>query len=280
MVTGAKGMLGGDLCAVLAPEHEVMGRDIDDFNVEDGRATKAAILEARPGVIVHLAAFTDVDGSEDQRGQAFRSNALGTMNVAIAARDSGAHLVYLSTDYVFDGAARQPYLEIDEPHPVNFYGLTKLYGEKYVTGLTTRHLIIRTSWLFGPGGRNFVDTMLSRASKGEKLQVVADQKGSPTYTLDLARGIKAAIEMGLEGLLHLTNSGDTTWFELAKHALTAAGLGAEIEPVTSECYPTRARRPRYSVLGSLVATHGGIAALPAWQDAVADYIKRRGAARK
>jgi dTDP-4-dehydrorhamnose reductase len=231
-------------------------------------------------VIVHLAAFTDVDGSEDQRGQAFRSNALGTMNVAIAARDSGAHLVYLSTDYVFDGAARQPYLEIDEPHPVNFYGLTKLYGEKYVTGLTTRHLIIRTSWLFGPGGRNFVDTMLSRASKGEKLQVVADQKGSPTYTLDLARGIKAAIEMGLEGLLHLTNSGDTTWFELAKHALAAAGLGAEIEPVTSECYPTRARRPRFSVLGSLVATHCGIAALPAWQDAVADYIKRRGAARK
>ena len=276
MITGAKGMLGADLATVLGDDHEVIARDMDDFDIADHDATLAAILDARPDVIVHAAAFTDVEACEDRRQEAFRANALGSMNVAAGARQADAYLVYTSTDYVFDGRKHEPYLEIDEPSPVNFYGVTKLYGERYVRELTTKHLIIRTSWLFGPNGRNFIDTIIAKASSGARLQVVNDQRGCPTYTRDLARGIKAAVAGRLEGLLHMTNAGDATWFDLARYALGQAGIEAEIDPVPSELYPTRAKRPAYSVLGSLVMGASGLQALPPWTDGVRDHLRRKG----
>jgi dTDP-4-dehydrorhamnose reductase len=198
------------------------------------------------------------------------------MNVAAGAREVDAYLVYVSTDYVFDGRKCEPYLEIDEPRPLNFYGLTKLYGERYVRELTTRHLIIRTSWLFGPNGKNFIDTIIAAASSGAKLTVVNDQRGCPTYTLDLARGMSGAIEKTLEGIVHITNSGDATWSGLAECALEMAGIPAVVEPVPSELYPTRALRPRYSVLGSLVLGPSGVAALPPWKEGLRDHLRRRG----
>jgi dTDP-4-dehydrorhamnose reductase len=269
-------MLGTDVCSVLEADHEVMPRDLDDFDVGDHDATLKAVVDARPDAIVHLAAFADVEACEDRRQEAFRTNALGSMNVAAGAREVGAYLVYLSTDYVFDGRKNEPYLEIDEPRPLNFYGLTKLYGERYVRELTTRHLIVRTSWLFGPNGRNFVDKIIAAARSGAELTVVTDQRGCPTYTLDLARGLSGVIGRMLEGIVHMTNTGDTTWFGLAECALEMAGIPAVIRQVASEDYPARALRPRYSVLGSLVLGASGVAALPPWRDGLKDHLRRRG----
>jgi dTDP-4-dehydrorhamnose reductase len=280
MITGAKGMLGTDLCAVLGEEHEIIARDIDDFDVRDLDATMKAVLGASLEAIVHVAAFTDVEACEERRDWAFQSNALGAMNVAVAAREAGAYLIYVSTDYVFDGTKREPYLEIDKPAPINFYGLTKLYGEKYVRDLTTKHLVVRTSWLFGPHGRNFIDNLIAKARSGSRLEVVNDQRGCPTYTLDLAKGIRGALARRLEGIVHITNTGDTTWFDLAKYALALAGLGAHVEPVTSGAYPTKARRPAYSVLGSLVRAASGIEALPFWGEGVRHHLERKGIVAK
>jgi dTDP-4-dehydrorhamnose reductase len=198
------------------------------------------------------------------------------MNVARAARVVNAHLIYISTDYVFDGTKTQPYIETDEPHPINYYGLTKLYGEIYVKDLTLRHLIIRTSWLFGPNGKNFVDTIVAKAASGQALRVVDDQCGCPTYTLDLARGIGRVLEHRLEGTVHITNTGQTTWFGLAKYAIEAAGLQAGIEPVSSREFRTKAERPAYSILASPVMEASGIEPLPSWQAAVRDHLRRKG----
>lgn len=276
MVTGAGGMLGTDLCSALEVDHEVVARDIADFDIADHDATVEAIAGARPEAIVHAAAFTDVEACEDKRQEAFRANALGSMNVAAGAREAGAYLVYMSTDYVFDGRKREPYVEIDEPRPLNFYGLTKLYGERYVRELTSRHLIIRTSWLFGPNGRNFIDTIIAKARAGDDLKVVNDQRGCPTYTLDLARAVAAIIVKGLEGVIHVTNSGEATWFDVASRALELAGVGTRIQPVPSQFYPVKAKRPPYSVLGSLVMESAGIPALPAWVEGVRDHLRRKG----
>jgi dTDP-4-dehydrorhamnose reductase len=276
MVTGAGGMLGTDLCTVLEPDNDVVARDVADFDIADHDATVEAIADAHPQAIVHAAAFTDVEACEDKRQEAFRSNALGSMNVAAGAREAGAYLVYMSTDYVFDGRKREPYVEFDEPRPLNFYGLTKLYGERYVRELTTRHLIVRTSWLFGPNGRNFIDTIVAKASAGDTLKVVNDQRACPTYTMDLARALAAAIAKGLEGVIHITNSGEATWFDLAAEALRLAGIGTQIEPVATELYPVKAKRPAYSVLGSLVMESCGIAALPSWAEGVKDHLRRKG----
>jgi dTDP-4-dehydrorhamnose reductase len=275
LVTGAKGMLGTDVCDVLAKNHEVIPRDIDDFDITNLEATVRAFRSIGAEVTIHLAAFTDVEACEDRRTHAFRCNGLATMYVAKAARQIGSRLIYLSTDYVFDGTKREPYLETDPPAPINFYGLTKLYGEAYVRQLMPEHLIIRTSWLFGPNGRNFIDTILAKARQGEPLRVVDDQRGCPTYTLDLARGLANALEAGLEGTLHMTNSGDTTWFGLAEHALALAGIAVDIRPVTTDAYPSKARRPANSVLASLVGDAAGLEPLPGWQDALKHHLDRK-----
>lgn len=275
-MTGAKGMLGCDVCDVLRNDHDVVACDIEDFDITDAGSTMASIRRASPRAIIHLAAFTDVDACEDEREKAFRVNALGTKNVADSARSTDAYLIYISTDYVFDGTKAEPYVETDKPCPINYYGLTKLYGELYVGDIARHHLIIRTSWLFGPNGKNFIDTILGRASEHKTVQVVDDQKGSPTYTLDLARGIRQAVERGLEGVIHLTNLGETTWFGLARYAASLAGIETDIQPVPSSRYATKAARPSYSVLESAVALAGGITPLPPWQEAVKHHLGRRG----
>jgi dTDP-4-dehydrorhamnose reductase len=269
-------MLGTDVCEVLGSEHEVHGYDIGDFDIGDAPAAARVVEDLSPSVIVHTAAFTDVDACETERERAYRANVLGTRNLAEISRESDCLLVYVSTDYVFDGSKGRPYTESDQPNPINYYGLTKLEGENHVRKLSPRHLILRTSWLFGPNGKNFVDTILKKASGGGKLRVVNDQRGCPTYTWDLATGIRASIERGLEGLLHLTNAGDATWFELARHAVDLAGMDIEIEAVGSDAYPTKARRPRYSVLASDGLRQAGLEPLPEWKQGVRDHLKRKG----
>lgn len=276
MVSGAKGMLGSDLCEILSSEFDVLGVDIDDFDIADEEATLKSVTQISPEIIIHLAAYTDVEGSEINPGKAFLVNAVGTFNMARAARKVDAYLVYLSTDYVFDGSKSEPYIETDAVNPINTYGLSKAYGEMYVSRLVERNLIVRTSWLFGPNGVNFVDKIIDQAESGRKLKVVNDQYGCPTYTMHLALALKEAIRRRVEGILHMAGCGQTTWFELAQAILDLAGIDAEIQPVASHMYPARARRPRNSALSSMVLAHFGLRELPKWQDGLKEHLRRRG----
>jgi dTDP-4-dehydrorhamnose reductase len=280
LVTGARGMLGTDVCEVLERGHDVKGVDIEDFDVVEAEAVERAVAAAGPDIVVHLAAYTRVDDAEDEKDKAFNCNAVGAMNMARASREAGAGMVYVSTDYVFDGTKKAPYMETDIPAPINFYGLTKLFGERYVSSLNPRHLIVRTSWLFGPAGRNFVDSILRKARAGETLRVVNDQRGCPTYTYHLACGLASAVEKGLEGVLHMTNTGETTWYDFARAALEMAGVEAAIEPVASASYPTRARRPANSVLASLVVEPSGLEPLPGWREGLRHHLDRKEAASR
>jgi dTDP-4-dehydrorhamnose reductase len=276
LVTGAKGMLGIDLCSILEEAHEVEGYDIDDFDITDAGQTSAAVLEVSPSVIVHAAAFTGVDACEEARDRAFRVNVGGSENVARAAAEAGCLLVYLSTDYVFEGSKATPYTETDAPGPINYYGLTKLQGEDIVRDLTSRHLIVRTSWLFGPNGKNFVDTITTKALETGSLKVVDDQRGCPTYTYDLAKGLRAVIEKGMEGTVHLTNRGSATWFELARYTIETAEIDADIEPIETAAWPTKAKRPAYTVMASDVLGEAGVEPLPPWEHGVVEHLARRG----
>jgi len=260
-------MLGTDLCEVLASGHQVTGVDLEDFNVAEAGPTARAVAAIKPEAIFHLAAFTDVETCETQHPKAFEYNAVSAMNIAGAARATGAYLIYLSTDYVFNGKKGEPYTEEDETDPINYYGLTKLHGEHYVSKLAPRHLVVRTSWLFGPNGRNFVDTIVKKASElkggaGGPLKVVNDQRGCPTYTGHLT--------------VHLTSSGNATWFELAAEAVRLAGIDCEVEPVPSEAYPTVATRPANSVIISSVLKDTDFRPLPPWQEGLKDHLKRKG----
>jgi dTDP-4-dehydrorhamnose reductase len=269
-------MLGTDVCSVFAQDHEVHGFDVEDFDIADEAETGRVVEKVSPSVILHTAAFTDVEACEDQREKAFRINVTGSMSIARASRRARCPLVYISTDYVFDGAKGRPYKETDRPGPLNYYGFTKLEGENRVREHAQEHLVVRTSWLFGPHGKNFVDTIIKKAGAGENLRVVDDQRGCPTYTHHLAGGLKSLVEVGLRGTVHMTNSGDASWFELAAYAVAVAGLEAKIEPVGSADYRAKARRPRYSVLASDVLAGAGVGPLPDWKQAVRDHLARRG----
>ncbi len=280
LVTGAKGMLGTDLCEALKSDHQVTGVDLDDFNIAEAAPTASAIRDLAPEVIFHLAAFTDVEACETQHPKAFEYNAASAMNVAGAIKGTATYLVYPSTDYVFNGRKTEPYTEDDQTDPINYYGLTKLHGEHYVRKLAPRHLIVRTSWLFGPNGRNFVDTILGKAIEAARsdmgpLRVVNDQRGCPTYAAHLAGGLVQLLGLGLEGTVHLTNSGEATWFDLAREALKLAGIDVPVEAVTSDGYPTVAARPAYSVLASNVLAKTSFRPLPHWQEGLKDHLRRK-----
>jgi dTDP-4-dehydrorhamnose reductase len=272
-------MLGTEVCGLLQSDHEVVPYDIDDFDITDLGSALDAVNSAAPDAVLHLAAFTQVDASEERREEAFKVNAVGTMNVVRAARLVNASFVYISTDYVFDGTKTEPYVESDEPRPINYYGYTKLQGEIYARDVTADHLIVRTSWLFGPSGGNFIDSILAKAAAGEDLRVVNDQIGCPTYAVDLAKGIKRLLEHRLKGIVHMTNTGETTWFDLARYAVEATGLKVKVKPVSSSEFRTKARRPHYSVLASTVMESCGIEPLPSWQEAVDAYLRRKHAAK-
>jgi dTDP-4-dehydrorhamnose reductase len=274
-------MLGTDLCEVLAPKHQVTGVDLEDFNIAEAGPTARAVADIKPEAIFHLAAFTDVEACETQHPKAFQYNAVSAMNIGGAARAAGAYLIYLSTEYVFNGRKEGPYTEDDETDPVNYYGLTKLHGEHYVRKLAPRHLVVRTSWLFGPNGRNFVDTILKKAveirdGSGGSLRVVNDQRGCPTYSGHLAEGLARLLEFDLNGSVHLANSGIATWYELAVEALRLAGIDCEVEAIPSEAYPMVAARPANSVMRSRVLEGSGFEPLPPWQEGLKEHLKRRG----
>ncbi|MGH2941752.1 MAG: dTDP-4-dehydrorhamnose reductase [Solirubrobacteraceae bacterium] len=277
LVTGAGGMLGRAVVdAATRLSHDVQAVTRAELDVTDAEATRLAIVASRPRAVVNCAAYTDVDGAESDWQAAEAVNATGAGNVAAAAAEIGALVVHVSTDYVFDGSKREPWLESDPVAPLGVYGETKLAGEQAVAEANPIHAIVRTAWLFGAGGRNFVDTMLALGAQRDEVSVVTDQVGSPTWTGHLAGALVELAERPQEtGIHHIAGSGTCSWNELALEIFERAGIDCRVLPATSEQFVRPATRPAYSVLGS---ERPQPLVLPRWQDGLAEYLATRVAA--
>jgi len=272
-VTGAGGLLAHALLPALERAgHKVTALTRQDADVTRLEALRPALERAKPDWVLHLAAFTRVDECESRADHAFLVNAAGARNAALASLACGAGLLAISSDYVFDGTAATPYREYDAPGPRSVYGASKWAGEQAVREVQPRHLIVRSAWLYGPGGANFVDTILARARAGEPLRIVDDQRGSPTYTHDLAEGLVRLLASGQLGTFHCTNAGACSWYDLAAHAVGRAGITISLERTDTASFPRPAQRPRYSVLDSQWFERATGAPLPPWQDAVERYL--------
>jgi dTDP-4-dehydrorhamnose reductase len=276
LVIGARGMLGRDLMGILNAsllDDEVIGWDIEEIDIrkEDESVTKIETL--RPEIVIHVAAYTDVDGCESDKEKAFAVNAEGTRHVALAASTCRAKMVYLSTDYVFDGEKREPYLESDPPRPLNVYGHSKLKGEQYVQEGVKDFLIIRTQWLYGPFGKNFVDSILRQAGEKKTLSIVNDQTGSPTYTVDVAKAISGLIQFNARGIFHVVNSDLCTWYTFGQAILNLSGVSqVRVIPISSKELDRPAARPFYSVLSCRkLKKETGLTMRP-WSEALKDYL--------
>lgn len=282
LITGANGQLGTDLCRMLNG-HQLIPLTIDDGDICDFSFIKRAIVSNRPDVIINTAAYVRVDDCEDNRDLAYRVNALGARNVAVAAEDINALLLHISTDYVFGGEKEsrcRPYTEFDYPFPCNTYGESKLAGDIYVKHLCRRHIIVRSSALFGIAGAmgkggNFVETMLRLGSEKDEIRVVNDQVFSPTFTYDLAIRIAQLIETEYYGVINVTNSGTCSWYDFAVEIMKEAGLNTHVIPVSSAEYPTRARRPAYSVLDNYQAKLLNLKEMRPWKEALHAYFKQK-----
>lgn len=274
LVTGVKGQLGYDVMAELAKRNiEAIGVDIDEMDITDKISVEKVIGEAAPDVVVHCAAYTAVDAAEDNEALCRRVNADGTRNIAEVCKKLDCKMVYISTDYVFDGQGIRPWEPDDERHPLNVYGQTKYEGELAVQENLSKYFIVRIAWVFGKNGKNFVKTMLKLAETHDKLTVVNDQFGSPTYTYDLARLLVDMIQTDKYGIYHATNEGICTWYEFACEIFRQAGVKIEVTPVPASEYPAKAKRPENSRLDKSKLTENGFERLPSWQDALRRYIK-------
>ena len=274
LIAGSHGMLGSDLVKTMQPGNDVRGIDLPDVDITHLEQCAAVAEEFQPEVIINAAAFTRVDDCETNPDKAFLVNSDGAGNLARSAAAVGSYLVHYSTDYVFDGLKKDAYLEEDLPNPQSIYGKSKLAGEDLVGRYCPSHLILRTSWLFGRKGTNFIRTIVTAAEQGNPLQVVNDQKGSPTFSKDLARHTRILIEANCRGTYHLTNSGFCTWFELAKRAVEWTGIrGVSITPVSTSDFPRPAPRPANSVLSNARLEREGFPSMRPWQDAAREYVE-------
>lgn len=268
LVTGAKGMLGQDLCPVLEDNgYEVFETDVDILDITDPECTEKVFSEQKPDIVIHCAGYTNVDKAEEDYETAKIVNVVGTENIAKACKKHNAIMVYISTDYVFDGNGNTPYQPNNTTNPINKYGLTKRDGETAVTNNLEKYYICRTSWLYGHHGKNFVETMLSLASKPE-LKVVDDQVGCPTWTVDLSNAIVEVLQTKPYGIYHTCGGGSTSWYGFAKEIFKLAGLDVNLKPCTTDEFPRPAKRPAYSVMDN-----GGICR--DWSKALKDYIELR-----
>ena len=276
LVIGAKGMLGRDLVETLHtsfPEDEITGWDVGEIDIQEERSTITRIRDLNPGWIINVAAFTDVDGCELNEKEAFAINAEGVRHVALGAVTCGAKVVTLSTDYIFDGKKGSPYLEEDSPHPLNVYGRSKWKGEQYVQELVKDALIIRTQWLYGKYGKNFVASIMRQAREKAVLSVVNDQVGSPTYTVDLSRVISLLIDLEARGIFHVANSDSCTWYHYARTILELSGIeDVKVVPISSKELAYPAVRPTYSVLDTQKLQREVGLILRPWAEALKDYL--------
>ena len=275
LVLGCRGMLGTALMERLSRSHELCGRDVDDFDIVSPVDCRDVIEETEPDVVVNAAAYTDVDGCETHQDECFAVNAAGVRNVATVCRDRGIKMVHFSTDYVFDGTSETPYAETDVCNPINTYGTSKYEGERYLRETCHDYILIRTAWLYGKKGKNFVTAVLEKAKSEQTLDVVNDQYGSPTYTVDLAGAVGVLVEGDHRGIFHLTNRGRCSWYEFACKIMEYAHMDdVEINPIESDRLTRVALRPRYSVLRCRKFAEATQKTMRFWQIALTDYMNR------
>jgi len=274
LITGGEGQLGKELKLLLEDNYDLYAWDIDKLDITKGAETINKIKGLNPDIIIHSAAYTDVDGCEDNIDLAYQVNAYGTRNVAVASQECDAKLLYISTDFVFDGAKNKPYIEFEQPNPLNIYGKSKLIGEEFVKSLVSKHFIVRTAWLYGKHGNNFLQTMLRLTEEKNMLTVVNDQIGSPTYTKDLAEVIKELIQSNLYGTYHASNNGECSWYKFAKKIFEYANIDIEVKPVTSQEFIRPASRPKYSVLKNYSLEQGLGYKMRDWQIALEEFLKK------
>lgn len=275
LVTGVNGQLGHDVCLELTRRGiNNLGVDIIDFDLTNEKQTREYINKTRPHSVIHCAAYTAVDKAESERDKCYAVNVDGTRNIAKVCKDIDAKMAYISTDYVFDGSGDYPW-EVDSPkRPINYYGLTKSQGEDEAAHLLDKLFIVRTSWVFGANGNNFVKTMLRLGAERDSVNVVNDQIGSPTYTVDLAKLLCDMIQVKKYGVYHATNEGYCSWYDFASEIMKTAGLSCVVRGISTTEYPTAAKRPANSRLSKKALSEAGFDILPEWKNALNYYISR------
>lgn len=273
LVTGTKGQLGYDVVNELEKRgHTAVAVDIEEMDITDAVSVERVITEAEVEAVIHCAAYTAVDVAEDNVEICRRVNAEGTENIAKVCKKRDLKMIYISTDYVFDGEGERPWEPDDERHPLNVYGQTKYEGELAVEKYLEKYFIVRIAWVFGVNGKNFIKTMLKLSETHEELNVVDDQVGSPTYTYDLAVLLVDMVESDKYGRYHATNEGLCTWYEFAKEIFRQAGVEVKVNPVTSDMFPAKAKRPKNSRMSKDKLDANGFHRLPTWQDALERYL--------
>lgn len=272
LVTGANGQLGQDLMRLLKDEFELYGFDRNEMDITDLEQCKQVMERVRPDAVIHTAAHTAVDLAESEPDAAYSVNAVGSRNVAVAAGLVGAKICYISTDYVFDGRADQPYNEYDSTNPTGIYGKSKRAGEIAVQTLNNRSFIVRTSWVYGLYGNNFVKTMLKLGREKDRLKVVHDQVGSPTYTVDLCAFLADLVRTEKYGIYHASNTGSCSWYEFAQAIFEESGIRIHLEPCTTEEFPRPAPRPAYSVMDHMSIRTNGFKDLRPWREGLRAFL--------
>ncbi len=273
LVTGVKGQLGFDVMNELKKRGlEAVGADIEEMDITDEESVNRFIMDAKPDAVIHCAAYTAVDAAEENEDICRRVNADGTRNIAKVCKELDCKMIYISTDYVFDGQGSRPWEPDEERHPLNVYGQTKYEGELAVQELLEKYFIVRIAWVFGVNGKNFVKTMLNLAQTHDTLTVVNDQYGSPTYTYDLARLLVDMVQTDKYGIYHATNEGICTWYEFACEIFKQANVSVKVLPVSAAEYRAKAKRPENSRMSKEKLTENGFERLPSWQDALGRYL--------
>jgi len=286
LITGSNGQLGSELRKIIKAGSSELGSipdnirnarllcvDIDDVNIEDMEAVKAMVDSFAPDVIINCAAFTNVNQCETDRETAFKANAIGPRNLAVAAEQLGAKLIHMSTDYVFEGNGKKPYCEWNVCNPQSVYGYTKWLGEQYVRDFSTKYIIVRTAWLYGYDGNNFVKTIIKTAREKGALKVVDDQRGNPTNAVDLAHHLLKLADTNEYGVYHCTGDGECSWYEFACEIIRLAKIDCAITPCTTEEYPTPAKRPSYSSLENMMLKCTVGDEMRNWKDALAYFTE-------
>jgi dTDP-4-dehydrorhamnose reductase len=269
------GQLGRDLVARFSPEFSVTGVDMDVVDIVDPDAVSNAVKKSGKRLVINAAAYTDVEGAEDDREGAFRVNETGARNVALAGAEHDVPVVHFSTDFVFDGSASKPYTPEDPVAPNGVYAESKAAGDAAVAQAWEKHFIIRTAWLYGIGGNNFVEKILAAAATRPELKVVTDESGSPTFTADLATATAALVKTDAYGIYHCVNAGSCSRFEFATAILAGAGMTTRVDPCLAEAFPSKAPRPKYSVLSNAKLEAACAYRMPSWEDGLDRYLRQR-----
>ncbi|MDC2863932.1 MULTISPECIES: dTDP-4-dehydrorhamnose reductase [unclassified Bacillus (in: firmicutes)] len=273
MITGANGQLGRQIVEDFGSElYEIYPFDKKSLNITDMSQVEHVMKTIKPHIIIHCAAYTKVDQAEEEQDLAYVTNAIGTRNVTVMAQSLGAKFIYISTDYVFSGSRIEGYHEWHIPEPVNVYGLSKYAGEEFVKSFHDQYFIIRTSWLYGKNGNNFVKTMLRISEEKELIAIVSDQIGSPTYVKDLVHVIKKIMNTSLYGIYHVSNSGSCSWYEFAKQIFSYANKKVNVVPISTEEFGAKALRPKYSILQNKMLKLNGFSQMPTWEEGLEGFF--------